>query len=165
MWGGQGDEAASWPHQAAAYQLLALLIPLSCCCLRCHAACSCPARCITTRAPFPACTTSHHRAAVAYTVLLHLPCCFYSLQLSRALRDHARSIPGKAQLFINAYAKALEAIPRQLCDNAGFDATDVLNKLRQKHALADGSGKVSQCSDESVEATCHHLPWKPAFML
>lgn len=40
-----------------------------------------------------------------------------------------------------AYAKALEVIPRQLCDNAGFDATDVLNKLRQKHALPDGSGK------------------------
>jgi hypothetical protein len=35
-----------------------------------------------------------------------------------------------------------QIIPRQLCDNAGFDATDVLNKLRQKHALADGSGKV-----------------------
>lgn len=27
-----------------------------------------------------------------------------------------------------------QVIPRQLCDNAGFDATDVLNKLRQKHA-------------------------------
>lgn len=64
------------------------------------------------------------------------------MQLSRALRDYARTIPGKAQLFINSYAKALEVIPRQLCDNAGFDATDVLNKLRQKHALADGSGKV-----------------------
>ncbi len=40
-----------------------------------------------------------------------------------------------------AFARALEIIPRQLCDNAGFDATDVLNKLRQKHALKDGSGK------------------------
>jgi T-complex protein 1 subunit eta len=40
-----------------------------------------------------------------------------------------------------AFARALEVIPRQLCDNAGFDATDVLNKLRQKHALKDGSGK------------------------
>ena len=29
---------------------------------------------------------------------------------------------------------ALEVIPRQLCDNAGFDATNILNKLRQKHA-------------------------------
>ena len=59
----------------------------------------------------------------------------------RFLRDHARTIAGKSQLFINAYAKALEVIPRQLCDNSGFDATDVLNKLRQKHALKDGSGK------------------------
>ncbi len=33
-----------------------------------------------------------------------------------------------------AYAKALELIPRQLADNAGFDATDILNRLRQKHA-------------------------------
>ena len=61
--------------------------------------------------------------------------------LCRHLRDHARTIPGKAQQFMIAFAKALEVIPRQLCDNSGFDATDVLNKLRQKHALKDGSGK------------------------
>ncbi len=65
-------------------------------------------------------------------------------QVSRALREHARTIPGKAQLFINSYAKALEVIPRQLCDNAGFDATDVLNKLRQKHALPESAGRVSR---------------------
>jgi len=34
----------------------------------------------------------------------------------------------------------LEVIPRQLCDNSGFDATDVLNKLRQKHALPNSEG-------------------------
>ena len=62
------------------------------------------------------------------------------MEISRHLRDHARSIPGKNQLFINAFARALEVIPRQLADNAGFDATDVLNKLRQKHALKDNSG-------------------------
>lgn len=36
--------------------------------------------------------------------------------------------------MISAMAKALEIIPRQLCDNAGFDATNILNKLRQSHA-------------------------------
>lgn len=61
--------------------------------------------------------------------------------LHRQLRAAARAIPGKSQLFINAYARALEVIPRQLCDNAGFDATDVLNRLRMTHALQDGSGK------------------------
>ncbi|GAB4845277.1 T-complex protein 1 subunit eta [Ancistrocladus abbreviatus] len=62
------------------------------------------------------------------------------MEISRHLRQHARTIAGKSQLFINSYAKALEVIPRQLCDNAGFDATDVLNKLRQKHALPSGEG-------------------------
>ncbi len=56
------------------------------------------------------------------------------MELSRYLREHSRSIAGKEQLVIAAMAKALEVIPRQLCDNAGFDATNILNKLRQKHA-------------------------------
>lgn len=68
--------------------------------------------------------------------------CSHSLRSGFCVcRAHARTIAGKSQLFINAYGKALEVIPRQLCDNAGFDATDVLNKLRQVHAAADGSGK------------------------
>jgi T-complex protein 1 subunit eta len=54
--------------------------------------------------------------------------------LSRTLRDYSRTVPGKEQLIISAYAKAFEVIPRQLCENAGFDATNILNKLRQKHA-------------------------------
>jgi T-complex protein 1 subunit eta len=56
------------------------------------------------------------------------------MALSRTLRDYSRTIPGKEQLIIAAYAKAFEIIPRQLCENAGFDATNILNKLRQKHA-------------------------------
>ena len=62
------------------------------------------------------------------------------MALSAHLRAHARSIAGKSQLFISAFAKALEVIPRQLCENAGLDATDMLNKLRQKHALPNGEG-------------------------
>lgn len=56
------------------------------------------------------------------------------MELSKMLRDYSRTIAGKEQLLISAIAKALEIIPRQLCDNAGFDATNILNKLRQKHA-------------------------------
>uniref|UniRef100_T1GJ02 TCP-1-eta n=1 Tax=Megaselia scalaris TaxID=36166 RepID=T1GJ02_MEGSC len=54
------------------------------------------------------------------------------MELSKMLRDYSRTIAGKEQLLISA----LEIIPRQLCDNAGFDATNILNKLRQKHAQA-----------------------------
>lgn len=62
------------------------------------------------------------------------------MELSKILRDYSRTIAGKEQLLIGAIAKALEIIPRQLCDNAGFDATNILNKLRQKHA----QGKINQ---------------------
>jgi len=60
------------------------------------------------------------------------------LELSRFLRQHARSVDGKIQLIINSFAKALEVIPRTISDNAGLDSIDVLNKLRQKHALDAG---------------------------
>merc|ERR1719353_2355285 len=56
------------------------------------------------------------------------------MELSAYLRDYSRTIFGKQQLLIGAYAKALEVIPRQVSSNAGMDPTDVLNKLRMKHA-------------------------------
>ena len=56
------------------------------------------------------------------------------LELSRYLRDYSRTVAGKEQLIIAAVAKSLEVIPRQLCDNAGFDSINILNRLREKHA-------------------------------
>jgi len=56
------------------------------------------------------------------------------MELSAHLREYSRTIYGKQQLLIGAYAKALEVIPRQVSGNAGMDPTDVLNKLRMKHA-------------------------------
>ena len=65
------------------------------------------------------------------------------MELSKYLRDYSRTIPGKQQLLIGAYAKALEIVPRQLCDNAGFDATNILNKLRARHAQVGYSFPLS----------------------
>ena len=56
------------------------------------------------------------------------------LETSQYLRHYSLTIAGKGQLIVAAYAKALEIIPRQLCDNAGFDSTDVLAALRKLHA-------------------------------
>lgn len=56
------------------------------------------------------------------------------MELSKILRDHSKTVAGKEQLVFTAIAKALEIIPRQLADNAGFDSTNILNRLRQKHA-------------------------------
>ncbi|KAJ7530635.1 hypothetical protein O6H91_14G011800 [Diphasiastrum complanatum] len=86
------------------------------------------------------------------------------MEISRFLRQHARSIAGKSQLFINSYAKALEVIPRQLCDNAGFDATDILNRLRQKHALSSGEGALFgvDINNGGVIDTFTNFVWEPA---
>lgn len=66
------------------------------------------------------------------------------MELSKMLRDYSRNIAGKEQLLIGAIAKALEIIPRQLCDNAGFDATNILNKLRQKHAQGKSTDNINE---------------------
>ena len=48
------------------------------------------------------------------------------MEVMRALRDLSRGEMGKQQLIIAAFAKAMEIIPRQLADNAGFDTTYVV---------------------------------------
>lgn len=62
------------------------------------------------------------------------------MELSRFLREHLMSIKGKHQLVMSGFAKALEIIPKQLAENSGMDSTDVLNKLRQKHAQDGENG-------------------------
>ncbi|CAN4097920.1 unnamed protein product [Withania somnifera] len=86
------------------------------------------------------------------------------MEISHFLRHHARTIQGKSQLFINSYAKALEIIPRQLCDTAGFDATDVLNKLRQKHALPSGEGAPYgvDINTGGIADSFANFVWEPA---
>ncbi|GLC39460.1 T-complex protein 1 subunit eta [Pleodorina starrii] len=88
------------------------------------------------------------------------------MELSKYLAEYSLQFSNKSQLFIKAYAKALEVIPRQLCNNAGFDATDVLNQLRQKHALADGSGKNFgvDVNTGGVCDTYKSFVWEPALV-
>lgn len=50
-----------------------------------------------------------------------------------------------------AFARALEIIPRQICDNAGIDSTDVLNKLRQKHAKHHPTGPHSHTPSKDAK--------------
>uniref|UniRef100_A0A8C3ZN93 T-complex protein 1 subunit eta n=1 Tax=Denticeps clupeoides TaxID=299321 RepID=A0A8C3ZN93_9TELE len=85
------------------------------------------------------------------------------MELSKYLRDYSRTIPGKQQLLIGAYAKALEVIPRQLCDNAGFDATNILNKLRAKHAQG-GMWYGVDVNNEDIADNFKACVWEPAIV-
>jgi len=55
------------------------------------------------------------------------------LEVSRKLRNYARGVKGKRQLAVEAYAEALEVIPRVLAANAGMDSLTTLTELRAYH--------------------------------
>ncbi|XP_022220785.1 T-complex protein 1 subunit eta [Drosophila obscura] len=85
------------------------------------------------------------------------------MELSRLLRDYSRTIAGKEQLLIAAIAKGLEIIPRQLCDNAGFDATNILNKLRQKHSQG-GQWYGVDITKEDISDNFEQCVWEPSII-
>ena len=55
------------------------------------------------------------------------------IELARKLRDYAEGIGGKEQLAINAFADALEIIPRTLAESTGKDAVELLVEAKSKH--------------------------------
>ena len=85
------------------------------------------------------------------------------MELSRYLREYLRGIEGKEQLVINGFAKALETIPRTLAENSGMNSTDVLNKLRQKHAQGGEDGKHFGVNvlDGNVDDMYEKFVWEP----
>lgn len=86
------------------------------------------------------------------------------MDISTHIRKHARTIPGKAQLILTAFARALEIIPRQISDNAGLDSTDILNKLRQKHVAGEIWEGVDVDSEEGVRNNMEAFVWEPSLV-
>ncbi|MFP3168780.1 MAG: thermosome subunit beta [Thermoproteus sp.] len=60
------------------------------------------------------------------------------VEAARAVRTFATKIGGREQYAIEAFANALESIPKALAENAGLDAVDILTELRHKHEQTDG---------------------------
>jgi T-complex protein 1 subunit eta len=85
------------------------------------------------------------------------------MELSRCLREYLRDIPGKIQLVINGFAKALETIPRTLSENSGLDSTDILNKLRQKHSQGgdDGIWYGVNVLEGNIDDLMKKFVWEP----
>jgi thermosome len=69
-------------------------------------------------------------------------------ELALQLRDHADSVGGREQLAVEAFADALEVIPRTLAENAGLDPIDSLVDLRSQHdGGATGAGLDAYTGD------------------
>jgi len=76
------------------------------------------------------------------------------VELAKQLREYAETVGGRESLAINAFADAVEIIPRTLAENAGLDPIDILVQLRAAHDKANGevvgldvfSGKITDTS-------------------
>lgn len=79
------------------------------------------------------------------------------MEVAKHLRDFAEA-GGKEQLAIEAFADAMEIIPKTLAENAGFDQLDLLVELRAKHekpgnkwfGVNVSTGKASDMLKENV---------------
>ena len=59
-------------------------------------------------------------------------------EVSKSVRAYARNVGGREQLAIEAFADALEVVPRTLADNAGLDVLDTMVALKAAHEKKDG---------------------------
>lgn len=60
------------------------------------------------------------------------------IEVAMKLRDYAKTVGGREQLAIDAFAETLEIIPKTLAETAGMDPIDTLVGLRSKHQGKEG---------------------------
>ena len=78
------------------------------------------------------------------------------IAMAKKLKDYADSISGREQLAVNAFAEALEIVPKTLDENAGLDSIDSLVDLRAAHensavmGLDVFTGKVADMKEAGV---------------
>jgi thermosome len=63
------------------------------------------------------------------------------IEVAKELRKYATKVGGREQLAVEAFADAVEVIPRTLAENAGLEPIDVLVDLRSAHEKEDGKYK------------------------
>lgn len=82
------------------------------------------------------------------------------MAVAGALLAGARAMAGKEASVVRGLARALEVVPRQLCENAGFASTEVVSRLRQGHF----GGSCWLGVDVDAEGVCDTLAkgvWEP----
>ena len=60
------------------------------------------------------------------------------IEIAKGLRNYSTKVGGRQQLAIEAFADAVEVIPRTLAENGGLEPIDILIELRQVHDKEDG---------------------------
>jgi chaperonin GroEL (HSP60 family) len=64
------------------------------------------------------------------------------IEVARTLRDYAETLPGREQLAVQEFARAIEIVPLTLAENAGLDQIDILSELRSRHEKGEVNAGV-----------------------
>jgi len=63
------------------------------------------------------------------------------VEVAKELRRYATTVGGREQLAVEAFADAVEVIPKTLAENAGLEPIDIIVELRSTHEKEDGKYK------------------------
>ena len=63
------------------------------------------------------------------------------IEVAKELRKYATKVGGREQLAVEAFADAVEVVPKTLAENAGLEPIDVIVDLRSAHEKEDGKYK------------------------
>ncbi len=79
------------------------------------------------------------------------------MEIAKALRSYAETLPGREQLAIRSFGEAMEIVPLTLGENAGLDPIDFLLELRTRHEKGEKwagvnvlEGKIRDMKDLEV---------------
>ncbi|HLN46071.1 MAG TPA: thermosome subunit beta [Candidatus Sulfotelmatobacter sp.] len=79
------------------------------------------------------------------------------MEVARALRGYAETLPGREQLAVRSFGEAMEIVPLTLGENAGLDPVDLLLELRTRHEKGEKwagvdvfEGKIKDMSNLGV---------------
>ena len=79
------------------------------------------------------------------------------MEIARALRSYAETLPGREQLAVRSFGEAMEIVPLTLGENAGLDPIDFLLELRTRHEKGEKwagvdvlEGKIKDMKDLEV---------------
>jgi thermosome len=78
------------------------------------------------------------------------------------VRDQAASIEGRRQLAVEAFADAIDVLPRTLAENTGMDPIDALVDLRSRHDSEGRAGIITDGEAGSVDDPVEPNVFDPA---
>lgn len=73
------------------------------------------------------------------------------IEISKDLKEFATTVGGREQLAIEAFAQAIETIPRTLAENAGLDPINVLIDLRKAHKKGQTTAGINVWTGKVVD--------------